>query len=117
MARYDSAGWPGSPLPGAGSGTDRAYAPGGSDGVTPGHGGPVIGTPAVSSVGVSSQVPGGRPSQAVYSGDSASVSSGIAVPSGSLYGDDSTGAGSGSAGHNRHPNGTGTGSAAEVRHE
>ena len=115
MARYDSAGWPGSPLPGAGSNTDRAWAPGGSEGAAPGHGGAVIGTPVVSSVYLSSQVPDGRPSQAVYSGDSASTSSGAAIPAaGPWYapaGSDSTGAGSGHAGHNGHPNGSGAGSA------
>jgi hypothetical protein len=108
---YDSPGFS-SPIPGAGSGTDRAGTAPGSDGVgfapndlaTVGH--VVVTTPG------SSTVPGPQPAVSVDSGDSGLPSQTESLgPRGlSAFGISAgwsmseTGAGRGQANHMRHPN-------------
>jgi len=115
LGTYDSPGFQ-NQLPGFAPRCSHDYmTAAGSAGTNPGEtNGPVVGTPVVSPVYVSSQVPEGQPVKAVTAGDTSSFSDDNPVHYSALLGGgrvgnspDETGAGRGRAGHNRHPNNNG----------
>ncbi len=109
MARNDGidGGWAAEIFPGIASPSSTG-APG-SQGVSSSDTtGPVIGSPAVSVPGMSSQLPGGRPVLAVHAGDTSGMSDDLAAHASAIepgpqaaYND--TGAGEGRS-VNAHPN-------------
>lgn len=106
MGNYDSPGFS-SPLPGAGSGTDRAGTAPGSQGMTYGESDGSLMSVPVTNPFVSVQLP--RQTMDVGPGDTSSNSNDQAIPPDNPWfappGSERTGAGLGNAGHYVHPNG------------
>ena len=113
MAKYDSAGAGPLAFPGGALDSGSLSNAQGSNGITAGPGGSVIGNPVVSNPFDSAQVPANLPTSTVYAGDSVSTSDGMAAHASGIDGTSDagpymdTGAGSGRVAGPANPNANG----------